>query len=153
MTKVFGFEFKPELYYNTDHVWVKKEQDGNVRIGFDEVVARGAHEIYFIKMVDEGTIVKQKKKVGVIESRKYTGPIVSPVSGTVIATNPEIDRIGANAFVDDPWEKGWLAIIKPSNYDAELSNLLTGDKALEWYKIDAEKAEEENKFVKTVPSS
>ncbi len=148
MTKIFGFEFKPELYYN-EHVWTKIEEDGNVRVGFDDIVAKGSHEIFFVKISYEGTELKQKKKMGMLESRKYTGPIVSPVSGTIVALNEEVSRLGPSAFKDDPYGNGWLAIIKPSNLEAELKNLLYGSPAQDWFTKEAEKAEVEGKFVKT----
>lgn len=137
-SETFGFEFHPELYYTGDHVWAKVETDGTVRVGFDDIVAKGAHEIWYIKLLPEGTNVMQKKKLGVIESRKYSGPIPSPVSGEVVAANEEVRRFGAHGFMDDPYGKGWLFTIKPSNLEAELKTLLHGNAALEWFKKEAE---------------
>jgi glycine cleavage system H protein len=138
MSETFGFEFHPELYYLKDHVWVKVESDGTVKVGFDDIVAKASHEIFFMKILSEGTDVVQNKKIGVIESRKYTGPIACPVSGTIIAVNEEIRKIGPQVFMEDPYVAGWLCAIKPLNLDVELKNLLHGDIALEWFKKEAE---------------
>ena len=74
MTDILGFDFRPELFYSKDHVWAKQETDGTVRVGFDDVISKGAHEIFYLKLSPKGTNVEQKKKLGVIESRKYQGP-------------------------------------------------------------------------------
>ncbi len=138
MTDVLGFDFKPDYYYSKDHIWIKIEVEGIVKAGFDDIVAKGGHEIFFVKLIDEGTEVKLKKKLGVIESRKYTGPIVSPISGKVLEVNPEVVKRGPIAFMDDPYEKGWLMTLKPSNLDADLKNLMIGDAALDWFTKAAE---------------
>ena len=77
-----------------------------------------------------------------MESTKYTGPIVAPISGTVVSTNNEVKLRGASAFKDDPYGKGWLSVIKPSNLDAELKNLLSGDAAKKWFTEEAEKSKD-----------
>ena len=35
---------------------------------------------------------------------------------------------------EDPYGKGWLIVVKPSNLQAELANLMDFDKAVEWHK-------------------
>jgi glycine cleavage system H protein len=35
---------------------------------------------------------------------------------------------------EDPYSKGWLLVVKPSNLQAELSNLMDFKKAVEWHK-------------------
>ncbi len=140
--ETFGFEFRPELYYSKDHIWVKVEADGNVRVGFDDIVAKGSHEIFMMKLLPVGTTAKAKGKIGIIESRKYTGPIVSPVEGAVVNVNPEIKRGGPTVIIDNPYDV-WLSVLKPSNLEADLKNLMTGNIALEWFKKEAEPLKDE----------
>jgi glycine cleavage system H protein len=139
MTDIEGFDFRPELYY-INHVWAKVDTDGSVRVGFDDFVAKGAKDIYYIKIAEEGTKVAQKGKLGIIETRKFTGPITSPVSGVVIASNPEVPRKYGHPFKVDPYGEGWLVVIKPSKLEEELKNLMKGETALEWFKREIEVA-------------
>jgi glycine cleavage system H protein len=141
--ETFGFEFRPELYYSTDHIYAKVEADGNVRVGFDDIVAKGSHEIFMMKLLPARTIVQAKKKMGIIESRKYTGPIVSPIAGEIVEVNPAVRRLGPTAIVDNPYEGGWLSLIKPSNLNEDLKNLMIGNIALEWFKKEAEPLKDE----------
>jgi glycine cleavage system H protein len=138
MTDILGFDFRPELYYTLDHVWAKLEADGTVKVGFDDVIAKGAHEIFYLKLNSKGSIAKQKQKLGVLESRKYTGPIPSPISGEILAVNEDVVKLGAHAFEVDPYDKGWLFIMKPSNLEVELKALMHGDVAVEWFTKAAE---------------
>jgi glycine cleavage system H protein len=138
----FGFKFRPDLYYN-EHVWAKIEADGNVRVGFDDIVARGAVKIFMVKLMPTGTTVMQKKKLGLLESIKYTGPIVAPLSGTIVSVNEDVRKRGANAFKDDPYGAGWLSVIKPSNLETELKNILSSEAATEWFKKEAEKSKDD----------
>ena len=85
--------------------------------------------------------VKQKSKMGVIESTKYTGPIVTPVTGTIVEVNQEVRKLAGKAIQDDPYGKGWLAVIKPSNLEADLKNILHGQTAEDWFKKEAEKSQ------------
>jgi glycine cleavage system H protein len=138
MVDAFGFEFRPELYYSKDHAWAKVEPDGNVRVGFDDIVAKASHEFFFMKVNSPGNKFLQGKKMGVIESRKYTGPIVAPVSGEIISLNAVVQKNGPTMIMADPYGDGYLAIIKPSNLEADLPKLMHGDAALEWFKKEAE---------------
>ena len=142
MADIQGFDFRPELYYNIEHVWAKVETDGSVRVGFDDFVAQGlkshGNDIFYIKIAVEGTEIAQNGKLGIIETRKFTGPITSPVSGVVIASNPEIPRSYGSAIKVDPYGEAWLVVIKPSKLEEELKNLMKGERALEWFKKEIE---------------
>jgi glycine cleavage system H protein len=143
MSETYGFEFRPSIYYSKDHVWAKIEADGNVRVGFDDIVAKASHEFFYMKVSPVGTNVLQTKKMGVIESRKYTGPIVSPISGEIVALNPVVQKKGPQAIMEDPYGEGYLAIIRPSNLEADKKNMMTGDTALAWFKKEAEPLQDE----------
>ncbi len=138
MTDILGFEFRPELYYSKDHLWIKLETDGTVRIGFDDIIAKGAHEVFYLKLSFKGTKVTQKQKMGILESRKYTGPIPAPVSGEILEVNEVVVKLGAAGYMEDPYDKGWLFIVKPSNLAAELKTLMQGEGAAAWFKEAAE---------------
>jgi glycine cleavage system H protein len=138
-----GFNFVENLKYSDDHIWAKKEADENFKLGFDDIVARGSAEIFFIKILSAGTKILPKGKLGVIESRKYTGPIVSPFSGEIVSVNPEITKHGAHAFEEDPYEHGWLCIIKPENGDADFGKMMDVHSAMDKFREMAQTAKNE----------
>jgi glycine cleavage system H protein len=141
LEEINGFKFDPQLYY-WEHVWAKIEADGNIRVGFDDVIAKGSVKIFSIKLLPTGTAVVQKKKIGIMESTKYTGPIVCPISGTIVAVNDDVKKRGANAFKNDPYGSGWLCVIKPTNLEAELKNIMSDEIAEKWFTEEADKNKE-----------
>jgi len=59
--------------------------------------------------------------------------LIAPVSGTVEAVNEEVQS-SPEILNEDPYTKGWLLVIKPSNLQAELGNIMDYNKAVEWHK-------------------
>ena len=59
--------------------------------------------------------------------------MVSPVSGTIVATNEEVLK-SPKLVNDDPYGKGWLIVINPTNLEEDMTKLVKGDQAVEWLK-------------------
>lgn len=141
MTKIEGHEFPEDLYYHRDHMWVRLE-DGKARVGYNAWAADAAGKLVSIKTRPAGKDVTAGKTLGSIESGKWVGSLKVPISGTVLEINPALE--GKPSVINDaPYGGGWVALIKPSNLDAELKNLIKGtDKsALEaWIKEEKAKA-------------
>ncbi|MEM1982963.1 MAG: glycine cleavage system protein GcvH [Sulfolobales archaeon] len=136
MVKVDEFELKEELYYwRKGHTWVKVEGPDRVRVGLDDVGVKAAGQIVFVRLKPKGAKVKQGEALGVLESAKWVGPIESPVSGEVVEVNDQL-RKQAKLLMSNPYDDGWVAVIKPSNLDADLANLIKGSDpaAVDWYK-------------------
>ncbi len=123
MTKLFDkFEYPSDLYFSKDHTWAKIE-DGKVRVGMTDFAQQLSGKVRFIRLKSPGSTVEQSKTLGTMETGKWVGPIKSPISGTIVENNPAI-RESAPIVNDDPYGKGWLSIIQPSNME-ELKNLMT----------------------------
>jgi len=63
-----------------------------------------------------------------LESAKWVGPVISPVTGTVIEINDKLRR-KPSLINDDPYGDGWIAKIKLEKPE-ELKELVTGEEAL-----------------------
>jgi len=77
--------------------------------------------------------VKQAEPYGTVESVKAVSDLIAPVSGTIEEVNEEIQS-NPEILNEDPYKKGWLLVIKPSNLQAELANTMDFNKAVEWHK-------------------
>ena len=84
-----------------------------------------------------GTEVKQNEPYGTLESVKAVSDLVSAISGTIQEVNDEVQS-KPETLNEDPFGKGWLLVVKPSNLQAELANLMDFDKAVEWHKAQAQ---------------
>ncbi|RLE73617.1 MAG: glycine cleavage system protein H [Thermoprotei archaeon] len=130
MVKVQDFEIPEDLHYDVkNHIWVKVLEDGNVKIGLDDVGQTLAKKILFVRIRKVGTKVLKGKALAMLESAKWTGPMLSPVSGEIVAVNEELKK-KPRLINEDPYGKGWVAIVKPSNLEEDLRTLVTGDEAL-----------------------
>jgi len=125
------YEYPEGLYYSKDHLWAKIE-DGKVRVGLTDFAQQIAGKIRFIRLRPLGVKVEQGKTLGTMETGKWVGPLVSPLSGTVIEVNKDLMR-KAGLVNEDPYGRGWLSVLQPTNLDEELKTLWTDlDKMKPW---------------------
>jgi glycine cleavage system H protein len=86
-----------------------------------------------------GRRIERGRPLTVLESAKWVGPMISPLTGVIRENN----RLSFDADVAvanrDPYELGWLYVIEYSD-EPEISGLVSGDAALEYYRelIDRE---------------
>lgn len=124
MVKILDrFEFPEGLYYSADHLWAKVE-DGTVRVGATDIAQQAAGSILFVRIMPKGRQVEPGKPLGTIETGKWVGPLKSPLSGTIIEVNEAL-KTQPKLLNQDPYGKGWLAVLQPSKLDDELKNLMT----------------------------
>jgi glycine cleavage system H protein len=123
------FEFPEGLFYSSDHLWAKKE-DGGVRVGVTDMAQQAAGSILFVRIMPKGRQVESGKPLGTMETGKWVGPLKSPISGSIIEANEAL-KTQPKLLNEDPYGKGWLAMIQPSKLDDELKNLMTDSAQIE----------------------
>ncbi len=132
MVKVDKYEVPEGLYYSKEFSWIKIEDD-KVRMGITDYAQQQLREIVYAELPEAGTEVKQNEPYGTVESVKAVSDLVAAVSGTVEEVNSEAQS-KPEILNESPFENGWLVIVKPSNLQAELPNLMNFDQAVEWHK-------------------
>lgn len=130
MVKILDkFEYPEGIYYSTDHLWAKKE-DGTVRVGVTDMAQQAAGAILFVRVMPKGRQVESGKPLGTMETGKWVGPLKSPISGSIVETNEAL-KTQPKLLNEDPYGKGWLALIQPSKLDDELKSLMIDQGQLE----------------------
>lgn len=124
MVKIDGNNFPENLYYHRDHMWVKVE-DGKVRVGYNDWAQEAAGKLINLNTRRVGRPVSAGKTLGTVESGKWVGPLKSPVSGPIVELNEEVLK-DPSLINEDPYNKGWIAIIEATNLEAELKELIKG---------------------------
>jgi glycine cleavage system H protein len=135
MVKVEAYEVPEGLYYSKDFGWVKIEGD-KARLGITDYAQKSLREIVYAELPNAGTQVKQGEPFGTLESVKAVSDLVASVSGTIEEVNEEVQS-KPETLNEDPYNKGWLVVVKPSNLQADLANLMDFNKAVEWHKAQA----------------
>jgi glycine cleavage system H protein len=136
VTLIRGRDFPEDLYYQIEkHVWVKRLDDGLVRLGLTPVgyeLLRHSLVAVSVRASNIGQVAPKGKSIAMVESLKYIGPLAAPVTGVLVRVN---DRVQANPDVAeaDPYGDGWIAEMKPSDWATDEAGLLTGAAALAAY--------------------
>jgi len=132
MVKAGEYEVPEGLYYSKDFEWIKIEGD-KVRVGITDYAQKSLREIVYAELPSAGTQLKQNEPAGTLESVKAVSDLVSAISGTIEEVNEEVQS-KPEILNEDPYGDGWLFIVKPSNLEVDLANLMDFDKAVEWHK-------------------
>ena len=78
------------LKYSESHEWVKVE--GNIAyIGVTDFAQKEMGDITYVDMPEEGDDVIAGEEFGALESVKASSELISPVSGTVVLVNGELE--------------------------------------------------------------
>lgn len=133
MVEIEGYNLPDELYYTKDHTWARVEDNGIVTVGMDAYGAKAAGNIEFIDLPMEDDEFECGDAFGSLESAKWVGGLLMPVSGTVSAVNESIED-NLSLLAEDPYGEGWLIKIKPSNLKEDLKTLVHGVDVSPWLK-------------------
>ncbi len=118
------------LYYSKDHEWAKVEGDV-VTIGITDHAQHSLHEITYVEISEVGTVLNAGDECGLVESMKASSDILTPLSGEIIEVNTELED-APEIVNEDPYGKGWMFKLKPSNLEAELKALMDSKAYLEY---------------------
>jgi glycine cleavage system H protein len=132
MVKVDGYEVPEGLYYTKEFEWLKIEGD-KVRVGVTDYAQKQLREIVYAELPSVGGAIKQNDPYGTVESVKAVSDLIAPISGMIEQVNAEVQS-KPELLNEDPYNKGWLLIVKPQNLQAELPNLMDFNKSVEWHK-------------------
>jgi glycine cleavage system H protein len=130
LVRVNGYNVPEGLYYSKEYEWAKLEGD-MVRVGITDYAQKQLREIVYVEIPSVGATLKQNEPYGTVESVKSVSDLIAPISGTVEQVNQEVTS-KPELLNEDPYNKGWLLIIKPSSMD-ELKNLMDAAKAAGWH--------------------
>ena len=108
------------LKYSESHEWVKVE-DGLALIGVTDFAQKEMGDITYVDMPDVDDEVTAGEEFGALESVKAASDLISPVSGTVVAVNGELEdtpeKVNEDAF------ENWIIKVEMSD-PAELDALM-----------------------------
>ena len=106
------------LKYSESHEWVKVE--GNIAyIGVSDFAQKEMGDITYVDMPEEGDDVIAGEEFGALESVKASSELISPVSGTVVLVNGELED--APEKVNEDAYGAWIIKVEmslPSQLDA-----------------------------------
>ncbi|XP_055913501.1 glycine cleavage system H protein, mitochondrial [Eupeodes corollae] len=122
-----------ERLYTDKHEWVTIENKVGT-VGISNYAQEALGDVVYAQLPDPGTELTLHQECGALESVKAASEVYSPVSGTVVEKNTQVEEspalINTNCF-----DKGWLfkvAIADPK----ELEKLMNEKQYEEFLKAD-----------------
>lgn len=108
--------------YTSSHEWHKLE-NGTVTIGISQFAVDELTDITYLEITKEEGSIKAGESFGEIESVKATSELYSGIDGEVVEVNQQLLDNPAT-INDDPYEKGWMIRIKPTD-ESQLESLMS----------------------------
>jgi glycine cleavage system H protein len=104
-----------DLFYSEEHEWLRLEDDVAI-VGITDFAQDQLGDIVYVDLPDVGSSIEVGAVVGELESTKSVSDVYSPVSGEVIAVNPELE--GSEELINsDPYGEGWLFKVRVADSD------------------------------------
>lgn len=123
-----------DLYYVVEkHVWARRGDDGLVTVGMTDVAQNLAKTIISVTPKSVGRTVAKGRSLATVESGKWVGPVPSPVTGEILEVNEALVST-PSTLNRDPYGEGWIARLRPEDWDADARDLVTGEDGIEAYR-------------------
>ena len=108
------------LYYSESHEWVKV--DGNVAIvGITDFAQHAMGDLSYVDMPEVDDELEKGEEFGAVESVKAASDLYSPVSGTVVEINEELED--APELLNHDAFANWIMKVE-MNDPSELESLM-----------------------------
>src|SRR5580658_9454361 len=99
-----------DLKYAKSHEWVRLEGD-TATVGITDHAQHELTDVVFVELPAAGRKVAAGEACAVVESVKTASDIYAPLSGEVVAVNPELAK-RPDLVNSDPYQGGWFFKLK-----------------------------------------
>ncbi len=111
-----------ELKYTRDHEWIRVEGD-RVTMGITDFAQHELGDVVFVDLPAVGEKIEAGAAMATVESVKAVSDVYAPIGGEILAVNDDLEH--SPEFVNqDPYGKGWIAVIEPGD-SGQLAGLLS----------------------------
>jgi len=118
-----------QVYYSPGHTWLRPVSRQRVVVGIDDLAQRLFAAPFGMKLPQPGTQVRAGEPIAEVRTAGRRAAIVSPVSGVITRVNEAV-REDASLVHRDPYSRGWLFSVRPS--DTAFQQLPSGRTAKAW---------------------
>ena len=113
--------YPDNVRYTEEHEWVR-DDSGYYTVGISAYAAEKLGDITYVELPDVGAEFKQGAEAGAIESVKAASEVYSPLEGTVVEVNQELEE-RPELVNESPYGEGWLFKLKDVNAE-EINSLM-----------------------------
>lgn len=118
----FIFKVATDRRYSVEGVWLL-EEGGRVRLGVTDYQQQLAGDMAFVHPRPVGTPLAAGDEFAELETIKANVSLRMPIAGQIVELNAALGLAPENVN-QDPYGKGWLAVIEPADWPAQRGTLL-----------------------------
>ena len=126
------------LFFSKNHTWMYMEKSGSAMVGLDDLLLHITGEVKFSNHKNPGDLIRKGELLTEIDQNGKLLRILSPVSGKIMNLNSTINE-NPGILNEDPYGKGWIYKIKPSNWIAEAKACYFAEEATTWSATELER--------------
>ncbi len=126
------------LFFSKNHTWAHLEASGNASVGLDDLLLHLVGQVKITHLKNPGEKIKKGELLAEIDQNGKTLSVYSPLSGEIINSNHTVIE-NPGILNEDPYEKGWIYNIKPSNWVTETKSYYLADKATGWFRTELDR--------------
>ena len=107
--------------YSDEHLWVRIDGE-SAYIGLTDFLQEKLGELVSVNLPEAGEEIERGEPLGEVESAGELRELIAPVTGIVLATNPDVED-QPSLSNEDPMREGWLLEIELRD-EEELGELM-----------------------------
>jgi glycine cleavage system H protein len=131
MQREYGFSIPDGYRFHPGPTWVVREGSENARVGVDSFAANLLGKIDYVEVAGVNRWVRQGQKLVTLKSGGATFDLVSPIEGVVTSVNKDATE-DPSVIGRDPYQNGWLAVVKSPDLAMNQKNLVQGGMVAPW---------------------
>lgn len=126
------------LFYSKNHAWTYLEKSGRAKVGLDDLLLKiiGPVKIDFLR--NDGEMIKKGDLLAEVDQQGKNLKIYSPISGKILDANPMLTE-NPDIINEDPYGKGWMYDIKPTEWIGETKSYYVAEEATSWFTKELER--------------
>lgn len=109
----FIINFKADLVYSEDHIWIKKGKQ-NFILGLTDFGQLRSGDIVFFQFQNKGGFLREQGIIAVYETIKATLDIITPIDSEILEINSQLEK-QPELINKDPYGEGWIVKLKPTD--------------------------------------
>ncbi len=113
--------------YTKSHEWVKLSGDsatvGITDFAIQQLCSGNEGDLVYCDLPEPGRILEAGETFGEIESVKAVADLNTPIAGTVVEVNVQIEE-HLEILSEDPFDRGWMVRLQPKTKSLEADVLI-----------------------------
>lgn len=119
------------LFFSRNHTWTHLEKSGIAKVGLDDLLIRVTGEVKVINHAKPGDAISKGDLLAEIDHNGKLLRIFSPISGEIQTANSLLHE-QPEILNEDPFRKGWIYQVKPSDWIRETRSYYLAGEATNW---------------------